>query len=283
MHSTAIFASALAFAASAVAQTAGYAAMSSPAESSKIPSGKPFTIKWAAGTYTGQATISLLGGASPSTLSPGPVLTTIDVTAGSYTWDVDCSLGKDATYGIKIASVADAATFQYSFPFVIEGPSCGASSSASGSATVSAKTASEEGGYPTLPASSSSVATSSTKEPSYPAYPTTVISTTPTYPTATSVSSAINSTTSAVPSSYVVSSPVPSYVVSTATHSGNLSYSASVPGYPTTVVTSTSALTTGGSYPTTSAPPTIPTAGASSNAAGSLALIGGLAFAALAL
>lgn len=74
MRSSTVFASALAFAASAFAQTAGYAAMSSPTEGAELFSGKVFTIKWEAGKFTGPATISLLGGATPSTLVPGATL-----------------------------------------------------------------------------------------------------------------------------------------------------------------------------------------------------------------
>lgn len=74
MRSSTVFASALAFAASAFAQTAGYAVMSSPAEGEKVSSGKTFTIKWDAGKFTGPATISLLGGETPSTLVPGATL-----------------------------------------------------------------------------------------------------------------------------------------------------------------------------------------------------------------
>lgn len=74
MRSTAVFASALAFAASALAQTAGFAVLTSPTQGEKVPSGKTFTIKWEAGKYTGPVTISLLGGDTPTTLIPGPVL-----------------------------------------------------------------------------------------------------------------------------------------------------------------------------------------------------------------
>ncbi|KAI0890485.1 Ser-Thr-rich glycosyl-phosphatidyl-inositol-anchored membrane family-domain-containing protein [Annulohypoxylon maeteangense] len=263
MRSTTVFASALAFAASAFAQTAGYAVMTSPAEGTKVASGKAFTIKWDAGKYTGQATVSLLGGATPSTLTPGPVLTTVDVTAGTFTWDVDCSLGTDKTYGIKIASVADASIFQYSFPFSIEGPSCGTESTSRSASTTA-------GGYPTAGSSSSSVVSSS--KSSTAGYPTTSVSSAPSYPTATSVSSAVtNSTSSAV---------VPTYSASTiVTPSGNLSVSASYPA--TTIVTSATGVTP--SATATTSGPAVVTGAAAANAAGSFALIGGVAFAVLAM
>ncbi|KAI1446775.1 Ser-Thr-rich glycosyl-phosphatidyl-inositol-anchored membrane family-domain-containing protein [Annulohypoxylon stygium] len=266
MRSTTIFASALAFAASAFAQTAGYAVISNPTEGTKVESGKPFTIKWDAGKYTGQATVALLGGATPSTLSVGPTLTTLDVTAGTFTWNVDCSLGTDATYGIKITSVADSSIFQYSFPFTIEGPSCGAETS-------SRSASSSAAGYPTAGVSSSSAISSSTA--GYPTAPisSSVVSSAPSYPTATSVSSyAVNSTTSAVVPSY--SAPAPVYP------SGNLSVTASYPA--TTIVTSAVGVTPSASA-TTSAPVAVVTGAAAANAAGSFALIGGMALAVLAM
>lgn len=68
MRSATIFASVLAFAASALAQTSGYAVISAPADGEVVPAGKTYTIKWSAGSFSGPATISLLGGASASTL-----------------------------------------------------------------------------------------------------------------------------------------------------------------------------------------------------------------------
>ncbi|KAI8965265.1 Ser-Thr-rich glycosyl-phosphatidyl-inositol-anchored membrane family-domain-containing protein [Daldinia sp. FL1419] len=284
MRSTTVFASALAFAASAFAQTPGYAALSSPAEGQQVASGKTFTIKWDAGKYSGPATITLLGGETPTTLTPGPVIATVDVTEGSFAWNVDCSLGKEKTYGIKIASVQDAATFQYSFPFAIAGPSCSSgageypskgsssavpSSSAGGYPTEGYPTQ----GYPTAPSSSSAVVSSSSSSSSS----SSKTSSAPSYPTAPAPSSSVvvSNTTSAS------STNVPTYP--TVVPSGNLSTTAQVPTYaPTTIITSSSyAAVTPVPSATTSGPATIPTAGASNVAAGSLALVGGLAFALL--
>ncbi|KAK6948472.1 hypothetical protein Daesc_010239 [Daldinia eschscholtzii] len=269
MRSTTVFASALAFAASAFAQTAGYAVLTSPAEGQQVPSGKTFTIKWEAGKYSGPATITLLGGETPTTLTPGPVIATVDVSEGTFTWNVDCSLGKEKTYGLKVVSVADPATFQYSFPFAIAGPSCGngageyPKSSSSVASSSSAGTYPTEGyptqGYPTE--SSSAVETSSAPTSSAPSYPTLSVS-------SSSSSAVVSNTTSA---------PAPTYP--TVVPSGNLSTTAHV---PTTVITSSSyavVTPTPSGSPSTSAPVTIPTAGASHVAAGSLALVGGVAFA----
>ncbi|OTA55512.1 hypothetical protein K449DRAFT_388197 [Hypoxylon sp. EC38] len=273
MRSTAIFASALAFAASALAQTAGFAVLTSPTEGEKVPSGKTFTIKWEAGKYTGPVTISLLGGDSPTTLVSGPVLATVDVTQQSFAWNVDCSLGKEKTYGIKVTSVSDENTFQYSFPFAIDGPSCssgagqyptlGSSSSASASVSsaVGYPTSSEAASYPT-----------SSQEASYP---TSSFSAPYRITSASASSTLAYNTTTVAPSSS--SSSVSGGFSSTA---GNLSYSATpTPTHvPTTIITSAStAVVTPSS--STSAPSSIATGAANNVAAGSLALVGGLAFA----
>jgi hypothetical protein len=70
MRSAAVFASVLAFAASALAQepSPGYAVINVPTKDEKIPSGKSFTIEWDAGKLSGPATILLLGGNDPNTL-----------------------------------------------------------------------------------------------------------------------------------------------------------------------------------------------------------------------
>ncbi|KAI1376375.1 Ser-Thr-rich glycosyl-phosphatidyl-inositol-anchored membrane family-domain-containing protein [Hypoxylon crocopeplum] len=262
MRSTTIFASALAFAASAFAQTDGFAVMTSPTEGEKIPSGQTFTIEWEAGTYTGPVTISILGGDTPSTLVPGATIASdVDITTGSFAWKVDCSLGKEKTYGIKIASVADESTFQYSFPFAISGPSCSSGageyptiSSSTGSSASASSTGSETG-YPTSVESSSTVssATSFTSFTSATSYPT--ITSESSFSSFTSVSSY----TTLVPS-------------------GNLSTTA----VPTTIVTSTSAAVITPSS-TTPSPSTIATNAATTAGAGSLALVAGLAFAVLAI
>lgn len=282
MRSTAVFASALAFAASALAQTPGFAVLTSPTQGEKVPSGKTFTIKWEAGKYTGPVTISLLGGDTPTTLIPGPVLATVDVTEQSLAWNVDCSLGKEKTYGIKVTSVSDENTFQYSFPFAIDGPSCssgagqyptlGSSSSiaSSASSTVGYPTSSEAASYPT--SSEAASYPTSSKEASYP----TSSFSAPYHVTSASVSSAIGyNTTTVAPSS---SSSVSAHFSSTP--AGNLSYSATLtPTYaPTTIVTSASTAVVTPSA-STSAPSGIATGAANNVAAGSLALVGGLAFA----
>ncbi len=61
----------LAFVASAVAQTAGFAPITKPGPSETIPAGSAYEIGWqSTAAYTGTVTISLLGGSSPGTLQP---------------------------------------------------------------------------------------------------------------------------------------------------------------------------------------------------------------------
>ncbi|KAI0593828.1 Ser-Thr-rich glycosyl-phosphatidyl-inositol-anchored membrane family-domain-containing protein [Biscogniauxia sp. FL1348] len=299
MRSTDVLAYVLAFAASTLAQTAGFAVISAPTEGDTVASGATKTIQWAAGTATGKVTISLLGGASPSTLQVlGDLSTGVDVTSGSFAWAVDCSLGTDTTYGIKITSETDAATFQYSFPFAISGPSCGASSSsssvasvastasASSSATVVIDTAAT--GYPTggYPVDSTSV-------PSYPTVPTTVESVSSTLPaSSTGYPTTSLSVSSSVPpyptGGYPVTSAVttPSYPVSNTTVAPPPTYPTVTPGnstYITSAPSTTLVPSTTGGYPTTStSTPPIPTA-AAVKTGGSLALVAGIAFAVLAL
>ncbi|KAI6093277.1 Ser-Thr-rich glycosyl-phosphatidyl-inositol-anchored membrane family-domain-containing protein [Hypoxylon rubiginosum] len=254
MRSSTVFASALAFAASVFAQTDGYAVMTSPTKGASVPSGKTFTIVWEAGKYTGDATISLLGGDSPTTLVPGATLGTVDVAAGSFDWPVDCSLGKEKTYGIKITSAASPETFQYSFPFAISGPSC----------------SSGAGSYPTLSSSvliSSSSTSTSTKSSS----------------TSSASSSTTTSTVETTSTSTSSTTVISSYVAITSA-ANNLSTTA-VPTYSgTTILTTTSAavVTPTGSSTTTSSVP-VATGAANSAAAGSFALVGALAFAVMAM
>ena len=71
MRTATVAASALAFAASAFAQTAGFAVMSTPAKDEDVPAGSVYNIKWAAGTYTGLVDVILMAGKTPETLQLG--------------------------------------------------------------------------------------------------------------------------------------------------------------------------------------------------------------------
>ncbi|KAI0409666.1 Ser-Thr-rich glycosyl-phosphatidyl-inositol-anchored membrane family-domain-containing protein [Xylaria palmicola] len=261
MRST-IFAAVLAFAASALAQdaTPGYAVVSAPGKDEVVPSGKTYTIQWSAGKFTGPATISLMGGNDPSTLVVlDPIATGIDVKDESFSWAVACSLGKEKTYGLKIADQAtDGATFQYSFPFEIKGPSCDGTSSSSAT-SASASATSSAAGYPTK--SSSTLVDTVTS--GYPVATSTASTT-----SSSSSTKVVTSTSAPESSSTSVSKPTTTLVTSTtpvATVTGVVSVSSSTSSTPASA--------------TTSALP-IPTAGATRAGAG-LAL--GLLAAALAL
>ncbi|KAI1773971.1 Ser-Thr-rich glycosyl-phosphatidyl-inositol-anchored membrane family-domain-containing protein [Hypoxylon cercidicola] len=276
MRSTTVFASALAFAASVFAQTEGYAVMTSPTKGESVASGKTFTIEWEAGKFTGPATISLLGGDTPSTLVPGATLGTVNVADGSFAWAVDCTLGREKTYGIKITSSADAATFQYSFPFTISGPSC----------------SSGAGSYPTLtPSSSTSKIVSSSSSSSSSSTSTSVSSSSATsvtsailYPTTTSsIKNTSTSTSTSIISSTTTSATTMISSYSTMSSAGNLSTTA-VPTYPTTIITNTSpAVVTSSGSPSNIPPVPVATGAANSATAGSFALVGALAFAVIAM
>lgn len=61
---------ALAFVASAIAQTAGFDAITSPTQWEKVAAGKAFTIKWQPGDVTGTVTIGLIGGVAQNKQVP---------------------------------------------------------------------------------------------------------------------------------------------------------------------------------------------------------------------
>ncbi|KAI1304511.1 Ser-Thr-rich glycosyl-phosphatidyl-inositol-anchored membrane family-domain-containing protein [Xylaria venustula] len=272
MRSSTVFASILAFAASALAQatTPGYAVVSAPGDGETVPAGKTYTVKWSAGKFSGPATISLLGGKTANTLEIlEPLASGIEVTQESFSWKVDCSLGEDQTYGLKIADDAtNGATFQYSFPFEIKGPSCDSTTSATTSAISSATTSASTSvsvstsGYPTISisASTSDYSTTSTAIlTSISAYPTTKVA---------------NSTTSAVetstPSSSAVKTSTKTSSKATTTASTTATTFATV-STPVVVVTETSAAVgSASSTPATSttASTPVPTAGAARVGAG---------------
>ncbi|KAI0008890.1 Ser-Thr-rich glycosyl-phosphatidyl-inositol-anchored membrane family-domain-containing protein [Xylariaceae sp. FL0662B] len=271
MRSSAVFSSVLALAASAFAQTDGYAAMTVPAEHQQVPAGKVFTIKWEAGKYTGMAKIDLLKGKTPTTLEPGnTIASNVDITAGSFDWKVDCALGKDDTYGIKITSASDADTFQYSFPFHIDDKSCasateGGSGYPTGSAPASeSSSASSSSGSSASTGASSSATSSATSGASSSSAPASTSPASSTSPTSQSSSAGVTSASS-FPS---VTAPV----------NGSISATYAPSTYaPSTIVTSTS-----GGPSATSSTTSAPTAGAAKTV-GSLAFAGVAALAAFAL
>ncbi|KAI0185390.1 Ser-Thr-rich glycosyl-phosphatidyl-inositol-anchored membrane family-domain-containing protein [Xylaria flabelliformis] len=278
MRSATIFASVLAFAASALAQAAtpGYAVVAAPGNGEVVPSGKTYTIKWSAGKFSGPATISLMGGNDPTTLQVlNPITTGIEVKTESFAWAVPCSLGDQKTYGLKIADQAtNGATFQYSFPFQIKGPSCGASSSSSASVSATSSVTVSASGYPTK---GQSETTSSTKASSYPVQ-TSSSSSSSVVSTSSTISSIVSTSTIVSSSSAYHNSTTKSYT----SHSISATTLATQ-STPIVYITQTSAV--GGSSSSahaTSTTPSLPTAtGGASRAGAGLAF--GLLAAALAL
>lgn len=185
MQFTISAASFLALVSAAMAQTAGFDAITTPAKAEVVPAGSSYVINWDyVSTYAGTVTIQLLEGATSTTLQLGPILASksilsshdnphvvvhrgvretvrgttclqllpggIDNSLGAFTWPVDSTLGDDATYGIKITFDGDAtgATFQYSNPFSISKASAAVTPSAAAPATSSAPVAVNVGDEP---------------------------------------------------------------------------------------------------------------------------------------
>ncbi|KAI0396661.1 Ser-Thr-rich glycosyl-phosphatidyl-inositol-anchored membrane family-domain-containing protein [Xylariaceae sp. FL0594] len=255
MRSTAVIASVLAFAATAFAAdpTDGYAVVVSPIKGQEVPAGKTFNIKWQAGTYSGPADISLLAGVDPAHLQVvDSIANGVEVKDGSYAWAVDCSLGEEKTYGIKISSEADdGATFQYSFPFQVKGPSCSGGDASSSSTTTTSATVTG-GGYPVQTITSSTTTTTSVQS----------------YPVETS--SSTSSSTSSGVASYPVESTTSTSFVTVITTTAHTTATA----YPTTTKASTTAAPT--TTPTYSA---VPTGGAARVGAGVAFGLAAIAFA----
>ncbi|KKY38323.1 putative gpi anchored serine-threonine rich protein [Diaporthe ampelina] len=141
------------------AQTEGFDAITAPTKDQTLAAGTTSTVTWDYNPqYAGTVTITLLQGATPETLQLGSAIATgIDNSAGSYTWNIDSSLGADATYGLRISLDSDPATFQYSFPFHIAASSGTSSGSSSGSSDVSDPVTPTGTGTPS--SSSSAIAT----------------------------------------------------------------------------------------------------------------------------
>ncbi|KAI0483240.1 hypothetical protein GGR56DRAFT_671022 [Xylariaceae sp. FL0804] len=246
MRTSAVYASALAFAASAQAQVLGFASMTNPTDNEVVAAGTTLPIVWQNTKYSGDVTIELLGGKTPNTLVVLETLATVPITDKEYDWATSCSDAKYATYGIKITSVGDSSLFQYSFPFSLK--ACESASTSSSSSSSSSSTT--EVSYPTTVASSGAVATSSA------------------------------AATTSVAVVYTTSCPA-----SSSTPATTLKFTTSYPAGGNYTMTRSASAIVGSSTPAVVAPgssatpstSTIPTAGASKAGAGSIALLGGLA------
>jgi hypothetical protein len=138
----------LAFAASALAQTADFDPIYSPAEGTVVQAGQPFKVTWSAPAkyQSGTVSISLIGGADANTLVPiGDALATgVQNSALSWTWNVDSKLGDKAAYGLVFRWEADTSIYQYSQRFSIKAAAA-VSSSVSATASVPVVTTTASG------------------------------------------------------------------------------------------------------------------------------------------
>ncbi|OAA67543.1 Cell wall beta-glucan synthesis [Cordyceps fumosorosea ARSEF 2679] len=240
----------LAFASSAIAvgvdATDGFDRINTPNKDEQLPAGKPYVVKWEnPAPYTeGPVYIQLLGGKDPNTLSvKTEKIATVDNKDQQYTWNVDASLGDDATYGLRFVWEKDDNIVQYSKPFQIK-KADGAGSS-SGTVTVTSSQ-----GVKTVTLSSATTTTTDTP------------------------SSSASSTTTVVVTSTTTSKPF-----SSSTASANTTVARNT----TTSVTlsKTTGLATQTASQTTAA--TTKPSSAAAHAAGSIAAVGGIIAALLAL
>ncbi|KAM3561393.1 hypothetical protein MY1884_002404 [Beauveria asiatica] len=262
----------LAFAASAVAvgvdATEGFDRIDTPDKDEQLPAGKPYVVKWDnPAPYTeGPVYIQLLGGNDPNTLTVKTErLATIDNKDKEYTWNVDASLGDDATYGLRFVWEKDDNVVQYSKPFHIKkGDSAGAS-------TV---TMTSSQGVKTVTLSSASTSSSSSSSSISSTIPSTSPSTSSDSSTTTTTTStsSLTTTTTEVATTTTSSFITSSFTTSTAranTTSANLTTHTSTLGGNTGSISAT----TGPSHTTT---PAIRPSSAAAHACASIAVIGGI-------
>ncbi|KAM0738812.1 hypothetical protein ACQRIT_006549 [Beauveria bassiana] len=243
----------LAFAASAVAvgvdATEGFDRIDTPNKDEQLTAGKPYVVKWDnPAPYTeGPVYIQLLGGNDPNTLTvKSERLATIDNKDKEYTWNVDASLGDDATYGLRFVWEKDDNVVQYSKPFHIKKGDSAGSSTVTQTSSQGVKTVTLSS------ASTSSSASPSTSSDSSTAITTGTTSTTSTTSITSSTTEVANTTTS----SFITSS----FTTSTAR--------ANTTGANSTLGSNTGSIST-------STPATRPSSGAA-HAYGSIAVIGGI-------
>lgn len=208
-----------------------------------------------------------------------PLLAGVDNSAGQYAWAVDCSLGDQATYGLKITWDGDATgtTFQYSNPFQItkSTSSSSSSSAAAAPATTSAAYNADAGVLESTLYSTDYVTITSCAA---------TVSDCPARPTGASSAEAVPTGPAGNPPAVVPSAPaasVPAYPQTTLSPvypAGNGSSSSGNGGYGGNIGTVTipkSSSTTGAGTAPSSSTTGVVTAGAGRVAAGSVALVAG--------
>ncbi|EFX02708.1 GPI anchored serine-threonine rich protein [Grosmannia clavigera kw1407] len=251
-------ASILALAVSALAQTAGFDAISKPTDNEQLTAGDSYAITWEpSSTYTGTVSIALLGGATPQTLQ---VLSTISSgvknSVGSYSWSVGSDLGTLETYGIRITLDSDTSVFQYSYPFHI-------TASEAKKTTATGTTSSSSTATVALSTTSSILAPVTTVS--------TAIETSTTCTASASVSSAPATSAQLIAHIYNSTASAPTTLATAVSSAGSL-YTTKSSNYTKVAFTGTA------SANQTTATSTVVQAGATSNAASFFAaLAGGLA------
>lgn len=245
----------LGFVASAFAQAADFDSVSI---ASSVNAGESVVINWSvidAAKYAGETVaISLIGGATQNTQVPLQTIATgVSNDALTYTWSVPSDLGDDAFYGLVFTLESDTSVFQYSNPFsIVKSTVVETTATTDATATVTSGS-----GVKTISLSS---------QPAYtqPAGYTTVV---PVYETTTVP--CVNSTT---PAPYV---PPQQHTTVVYEVPSNQTWS-------TAVVPVVS--TTEGSYPVATTPAaTVPASAGVRFGASSIAIVGGLMVAVLAL
>ncbi|KAK8145368.1 hypothetical protein G3M48_004507 [Beauveria asiatica] len=269
----------LAFAASAVAvgvdATEGFDRIDTPDKDEQLPAGKPYVVKWDnPAPYTeGPVYIQLLGGNDPNTLTVKTErLATIDNKDKEYTWNVDASLGDDATYGLRFVWEKDDNVVQYSKPFHIKkGDSAGASTvtmtSSQGVKTVTLSSASTSSSSSSS-SSSSTIPSTSPSTSSDSSTTTTTTTTTTTSLTTTTTEVANTTTSSFITSSFTTSSFTTSTARANTTSANSTTHTSTLGGN-----TGSISATTGPSHTTT---PALRPSSAAAHACASIAVIGGI-------
>ncbi|KAM7194254.1 Ser-Thr-rich glycosyl-phosphatidyl-inositol-anchored membrane family domain containing protein [Naviculisporaceae sp. PSN 640] len=200
----------LALVSAVFAQTEGFNVIASPDEGDAVPAGETWEILWTPDAAYGDKPVSiiLIGGPSqPKQQVLETLAEDIPSSAGSFTWEVDESLGDQKVYGIKIQLQEDPEIFQYSFPFSITPDedhgdhSSSAPATSAPSSTVSpTKTKSQTSkptDYPTASVSSESSTFSSVYVPSS-GVPSTITSAASSEPTGTATGTATSTSTTTI-------------------------------------------------------------------------------------
>jgi hypothetical protein len=244
----------LALAASVFAQTPDFDPIYTPASNAELEAGSTFEVTWAApAKYAdGTITIELIGGVDQDHQVPIAVVATgVANSANKYSWTVGADLGDAAVYGLRFKLESNPEIFQYSNPFHI-------------------KASASKPDY-SLPAESSADVTLTTSEGAV-TYTLSSVAVTSSAPEVTSTS-AVYSTPVVTYSSVVIPT-------SSAVHQNSTLISSVKPVVPST---STSVVVPPPAESSSVVTPPPASAASARSVSGALAVVAGLAMAALAL